>query len=169
MENQTEELPVFDFDAFRKTKYEPRELTLEVKSFGDTGKSIIWHYTGLDSIGYGKVEEAENEYKRAEKITEAAIKMSGGDPTEMLSAFGYGQKIPATTLKRYVIFELGSREPTKPKSRKDTVDFANAFPADFVKITDAIWAATCMGKSIKKKQNGSGITAQSAPTSASEG
>lgn len=160
----------FDFATFEKQRFEPRKLRLALPHFGDTEETLVWHYTGLDSRGMAMVEEASLNDQKIERIAEAAAAVAAADVSQkqIKELLGIQEKTPASLLRRYAIFEEGSLPPNKPRSRRDTVKFANVYPLEFRKITDAIWTATAMGQAAKKKPSSSGEPEPSEETLPSE-
>ena len=142
----------FDFDGFKKEKYERRTGTAILKSFGDSKETVEWLCQNLDSVDISFVAEAarkNTELKKAKKNNTLEI-------INILSEYlGFDGDKPNEIVQRYVMFERGSVDLPENWKRPDTVKFAFVHPMEFQQIIDKINELTGMG-AVKKKQMNSG-------------
>jgi len=148
-------LSEFSFEAFRKTKFSERTGTVDLANFGDTEAPVVWHIRGLDAVDMAVIEDSAALNRSISTIIDSAAAAAGGDPKAQADtvkeALGIGQSVPAGLVREYVIFELGSIEPTKPRDRQDVIKFAKIYPVEFKRVVREIMALTGLGGVAKKK------------------
>ena len=64
---------------------------------------------------------------------------------------GKKKETPASVIRSYATFEMGSVEPFKPRNRQDTVKIADRAPVFFSKVVEKINVLSSMGQAVKKK------------------
>lgn len=149
----------FDAAKFEAAAFVPRTAQIEVPalaSFFDDGEPAIWHVRGLNTNQLHQAMEAGKRQGTIESIV-AAITKSGDMAQAVRSALGLSHGTPGEVAKRLEMLVMGSTAPeiTLPVA----VKLAEAFPVEFLELTNAITSLTGQGFDMGKPQAASQPTA----------
>lgn len=150
----------FDVDRFDRAELKPRTEVVEVEAlaafFGD-GEPAQWTVRGLSATEFHRAMEAGKRQSSVEAIVKAIA--SGGDQAQAVrKALGLSADTPGEIAKRLEMLVMGS---VSPKVELPTaVKLAEAFPIEFLSLTNRITELTGKGADLVKPE------AASQPTTA---
>lgn len=140
----------FNVDRFERAQLKPRTEAVPVPGladFFDKDAPAEWHVRGLTSIELNNAMEAGKRQASIESIVKAMAQ--GGDQVEaMRKALGLTKDTPGEIAKRLEMLVCGSVEPkiTLPQA----VKLAEAFPVEFLQLTNKITELTGKGAELVK-------------------
>lgn len=142
----------FQADRFERAQFVPRRASVPVgalAAFFDEGKPAVWEVRGLSSSELHRALEAGKRQGSIEQIVRAIA--GGGDQAEAVrSALGLSKDTPGEIAKRLEMLVMGS---TAPKIELPTaVKLAEAFPIEFLSITNRITELTGQGFDLVKPE-----------------
>jgi len=140
----------FHADRFERAKLAPRRETLDVPALAawfDEGEPARWTVRGLTSTELHNALEAGKRQSSIESIVKA-ISASGDQAQAIRKALGLAGDTPGEIAKRLEMLVAGSVEPaiTLPTA----VKLAEAFPIEFLLLTNAITNLTGQGADLGK-------------------
>ncbi len=140
----------FDADRFERAKFAPRTRVLDVESlaafFGE-GEAPTWTVRGLTSNELHAAMEASARQRGIEAVVQAISK--GGDQSQAVrEALGLSTKTPGEIAKRLEMLVMGSVCPVIALPL--AVKLAEAFPIEFLTLTNAISELTGQGADVIK-------------------
>lgn len=140
----------FDAERFERAKFVPRTRVLDVESlaefFGE-GEAPTWTVRGLTSNELHAAMEASVRQRGVEAVVKAIA--SGADQTQAVrDALGLSTKTPGEIAKRLEMLTTGSVSPSI--SLPVAVKLAEAFPIEFLTLTNAISELTGQGADVVK-------------------
>lgn len=158
----------FNQKAFLKTKWQPRIEDVPVpdlQAFFLEGEAAAWKVRGLTGQELGRADEAADRSKTMIAIIEGLAGTSSKEKTDaMKELLGVGGNAPKDIAKRLEHLVMGSVEPSCTMDL--AVRLCEAFPVEFLRITNKIIELTGMGQ-MPGKQTPSGGTQASGQASPS--
>ena len=151
----------FNADKFERAKFEARRAKVPVPAladFFDEGDSV-WEVRGLSAAELHKAIEASKRQGSIEAIVKA-IAANQDQAGAIRSALGLTKDTPGEIAKRLEMLVMGSVSPTI--QLPTAVKLAEAFPIEFMTMTNEITVLTGKGAEMVKPQ------AASQPTTVSE-
>lgn len=148
----------FDSERFERAKFEARRTKVPVVAlapfFGDD-ESPEWEVRGLSSVELHRALEAGRRQSSVETIVKA-IAANGDQAAAVRKALGLSKDVPGEMAKRLEMLVMGSISPaiTLPQA----VKLAEAFPIEFLTITNEITDLTGRGFDLVKPQAASQTT-----------
>ena len=142
----------FDVERFDRAELKPRTEVVEVEAlaafFGD-GEPAQWTVRGLTATELHRAMEAGKRQNSVEAIVKAIA--SGGDQTAAVrKALGLTADTPGEIAKRLEMLVMGS---VSPKVELPTaVKLAEAFPVEFLSLTNSITDLTGKGADLVKPE-----------------
>lgn len=152
----------FNADKFERAKFEPRRARVAVPAladFFDDGETPEWEVRGLSAVELHKAIEASKRQGSIEAIVKA-IAANQDQAGAIRSALGLTKDTPGEIAKRLEMLVMGSVAPTI--ELPTAVKLAEAFPIEFLTLTNEITDLTGKGAEMVKPQ------AASQPTTACE-
>lgn len=148
----------FAADRFESTKFEPRKARVPVPAlalFFDEGETPEWEVRGLSSAELHRALEAGRRQGSVEAIVRA-IASTGDQAAAIRRALGLTKDTPSEIAKRLEMLVAGSVAPvvTLPQA----VKLAEAFPIEFLQITNEITDLTGKGFDLVKRAAASETT-----------
>jgi hypothetical protein len=142
----------FSVDKFERAKFAPRTQDVEVEalaSFFDEGEKPVWTVRGLSSSELNRALEASKRQQSLETIVKAIAQ--GGDQAQNIRrAIGLTSDTPGEIAKRLEMLVMGS---VSPKIELPVaVKLAEAFPIDFLTLTNTISELTGKGADLVKPE-----------------
>jgi hypothetical protein len=149
----------FDAAKFEAAQFVPRTEEISVPAlahFFSEGEPAVWRVRGLNTNQLHQAMEAGKRQTTIESIV-AAITKSGDMAQAVRSALGLSHGTPGEVAKRLEMLVMGSVSPevTLPVA----VKLAEAFPVEFLELTNAITTLTGQGFDMGKPQAASPQTA----------
>lgn len=143
----------FKASQFERAKFEPRRETVEVPTLAawfDEGEPAQWVVRGLSSSELHVALQAEQRNSSVETIVRA-ISANGDQATTIRKALGLAGDTPGEIAKRLEMLVAGSVEPkiTLPIA----VKLAEAFPIEFLLLTNAITRLCGQGAEVGKPES----------------
>lgn len=140
----------FKVDSFDRAEFTPRRASVPVDAlaaFFDEGEPAVWQVRGLSSAELHRALEAGKRQGSIEQIVRAIA--GGGDQAEAVrAALGLSKDTPGEIAKRLEMLVMGS---VAPKVELPTaVKLADAFPIEFLSITNKITELTGQGFDLVK-------------------
>lgn len=141
----------FDVDKFDRAELKPRTEVVEVEAlaafFGDEPPQ--WTVRGLSATELHRAMEAGKRQSSVEAIVKAIA--SGGDQAQAVrKALGLSADTPGEIAKRLEMLVMGS---VSPKVELPTaVKLAEAFPIEFLSLTNRITELTGKGADLVKPE-----------------
>ena len=150
----------FDLERFERAKFAPRQQNVPVEALADffaEGEAPVWVVRGLSANELHRAMEAATRQKSVEAVVRAIA--AGGDQVQAVrQALGLTADTPGEIAKRLEMLVMGS---VAPKLELPTaVKLAEAFPVEFLSLTNTITELTGKGSDLVKP------AAASQPTSA---
>ena len=142
----------FDADRFERTEFRPRTARVPVPAlahfFGD-GEPAEWEVRGLTATELHKAIEAGRRQNSIDSIVKA-IAANSDQTSAIRKALGLSKDTPGEIAKRLELLVLGSVAPvvTLPQA----VRLAEAFPVEFLSLTNEITELTGKGFDTVKPQ-----------------
>lgn len=152
----------FNADKFERAKFEARRAKVPVPAlvdFFDEGESPVWEVRGLSAVELHKAIEASKRQGSIEAIVKA-IAANQDQAGAIRSALGLTKDTPGEIAKRLEMLVMGSVAPAI--ELPTAVKLAEAFPIEFLTLTNEITDLTGKGAEMVKPQ------AASQPTTVSE-
>jgi hypothetical protein len=154
----------FDANRFVEADLAPRTEDVpvpELAAFYDEGESPVWRVRALTANEVQRAATAKDRLLREGALLDA---ISSGSRTEMAEELArvLGRKaedVEPETARRMEILMAGSVAPEC--SLEMAGRLADAFPIQFITLTNRILALTGQGAEIGKKSTGSGLTTAS--------
>jgi hypothetical protein len=140
----------FKVDSFDRAEFTARRASVPVDAlaaFFDQGEPAVWQVRGLSSAELHRALEAGKRQGSIEQIVRAIA--GGGDQAEAVrAALGLSKDTPGEIAKRLEMLVMGS---VAPKVELPTaVKLAEAFPIEFLSITNKITELTGQGFDLVK-------------------
>ncbi len=140
----------FNAEQFERAQFAPRRASVSVDAlaaFFPEGEPAVWEVRGLSSAELHRALEAGKRQGSIEQIVRAIA--GGGDQAEAVrSALGLTKDTPGEIAKRLEMLVMGS---VAPKIELPTaVKLAEAFPIEFLSITNRITELTGQGFDLVK-------------------
>jgi hypothetical protein len=150
----------FSAERFERAKFEARRQRVQVDAlaaFFDDGEPAVWEVRGLSSAELHRALEASRRQDSVESIVKA-IAASGDQAEAVRRALGLSKGTPGEIAKRLEMLVMGSVAPVV--ELPIAVKLAEAFPIEFLSLTNAITELTGKGFDLVKPE------AASQPTTA---
>ena len=164
----------FDLAAFRKAKFQQREEDVPLSGLtaagfggydgeGDeaTPKLVVFRVRGLTSQELAKAEqEAEN----SQVLVKVAERLAGSEAEKvqaLMDGLGLGDETPKALAKKLAHVQMAV--VSEDLKLQDVVRIADAFPMDFLELSNQIYNLTGKGKVAQVKRKPSGKTQTSKP------
>ena len=140
----------FNADKFERASFEARRTRVLVSAlaqFFDDGEKPEWEVRGLSATELHKAIEAGRRQGSIDSIVKA-IAANGDQASAVRKALGLSKDVPGEIAKRLEMLVLGSVSPavTLPQA----VKLAEAFPVDFLSLTNEITDLTGQGFDLVK-------------------
>lgn len=140
----------FDLDRFERAKFAPRQQNVPVEALADffaEGEAPVWVVRGLSANELHRAMEAATRQKSVEAVVRAIA--AGGDQVQAVrQALGLTADTPGEIAKRLEMLVMGS---VAPKLELPTaVKLAEAFPVEFLSLTNTITELTGKGSDLVK-------------------
>lgn len=164
----------FNLDAFRKAKFEERTEDVPLPGLtsggfggyegqGDnaTAKAVVFRIRGLTS---DELARADQEADNSKVLAKVAERLSGTESERvqaLMDGLGLGNGTPAALAKKLAHIQMAVVDPEL--KIQDVVRLADAYPTDFLELSNRIYALTGKGKVAQVKRKPSGKTAASKP------
>lgn len=143
---------MFDAERFERAQFTPRRATVPVDAlaaFFDEGAPAVWHVRGLSSSELHRALDAGKRQGSIEQIVRA-IAGSGDQAEAVRAALGLTKDTPGEIAKRLEMLVMGS---VVPKIELPTaVKMAEAFPIEFLSVTNKITELTGQGFDLVKPE-----------------
>jgi len=140
----------FDLDRFERAKFAPRQQSVPVEALADffaEGESPVWVVRGLSANELHRAMEAATRQKSVEAVVRAIA--AGGDQVQAVrQALGLTADTPGEIAKRLEMLVMGSVAPTIELPL--AVKLAEAFPVEFLSLTNTITELTGKGSDLVK-------------------
>ena len=140
----------FQAERFERAQFAPRRSSVPVEAladfFGD-GEPAVWEVRGLSSAELHRALEAGKRQGSIEQIVRA-IAASGDQAEAVRSALGLTKDTPGEIAKRLEMLVMGSESPKV--ELPVAVKLAEAFPIEFLSITNRITELTGQGFDLVK-------------------
>ena len=152
----------FNAEKFERSKFEARRAKVPVPAlsdFFDEGETPEWEVRGLSAVELHKAMEAGKRQGSIEAIVKA-IAANQDQAGAVRKALGLTKDTPGEIAKRLEMLVMGSVAPAV--SLPVAVKLAEAFPIEFLTLTNEITDLTSKGAEMVKPQ------AASQPTTVSE-
>jgi hypothetical protein len=140
----------FAADRFERAAFEPRRLAVDVDAlaqFFDDGEKPVWEVRGLSSSELHRALEAGKRQGSVEQIVRA-ITATGDQAAAVRAALGLSKDTPGEIAKRLEMLVMGSVAPVI--ELPVAVKLAEAFPIEFLTLTNAISELTGQGYDLVK-------------------
>ena len=142
----------FDLDRFERAKFAPRQQNVPVEALADffaEGEAPVWVVRGLSANELHRAMEAATRQKSVEAVVRAIA--AGGDQVQAVrQALGLTADTPGEIAKRLEMLVMGS---VAPKLELPTaVKLAEAFPVEFLSLTNTITELTGKGSDLVKPE-----------------
>jgi len=140
----------FHADRFESTHFEARRARVAVPAlapFFDEGEEASWEVRGLNSTELHKALEASRRQSSVEAIVRA-IAATGDQADTIRRALGLTKDTPGEVAKRLEMLVAGSVSPTI--TLPQAVKLAEAFPIEFLQLTNEISELTGKGYDVAK-------------------
>ena len=164
----------FDLAAFRKAKFQARVEDCPLPGLTSAGfagydgegdnakpKPVVFRVRGLTAQELAKAEQEADNSKLLAKVAE---KLAGTDSERaqaLLDGLGLGDDTPQALAKKLVHVQLAVVEPEL--KLQDVVRIADAYPTDFLELSNQVYMLTGRGKVAQVKPKPSGKTQASKP------
>jgi hypothetical protein len=140
----------FSSDKFDRAKLEARRQRVEVEAlaaFFDPGERPEWEVRGLSASELHRALEAGRRQQSVESIVKA-ITASGDQASAVRRALGLSKDTPGEIAKRLEMLVMGSTAPVI--ELPTAVKLAEAFPIEFLSLTNTISELTGKGYDLVK-------------------
>ena len=142
----------FNAEKFERSKFEARRAKVPVPAlsdFFDEGETPEWEVRGLSAVELHKAIEASKRQGSIEAIVKA-IAANQDQAGAIRSALGLTKDTPGEIAKRLEMLVMGSVAPAV--SLPTAVKLAEAFPIEFLTLTNEITDLTGKGADLVKPQ-----------------
>lgn len=142
----------FNAEKFERAKLEPRRAKVPVPAlaaFFDEGETPEWEVRGLSAVELHKAMEAGKRQGSIESIVKA-IAANQDQAGAVRKALGLTKDTPGEIAKRLEMLVMGSVAPAV--SLPVAVKLAEAFPIEFLQLTNEISDLTGRGADLVKPQ-----------------
>lgn len=142
----------FNAEKFERSKFEARRAKVPVPAlsdFFDEGETPEWEVRGLSAVELHKAMEAGKRQGSIEAIVKA-IAANQDQAGAVRKALGLTKDTPGEIAKRLEMLAMGSVAPTV--SLPVAVKLAEAFPIEFLQLTNEISDLTGRGADLVKPQ-----------------
>ena len=140
----------FDLDRFERAKFAPRQQNVPVEALADffaEGEAPVWVVRGLSANELHRAMEAATRQKSVEAVVRAIA--AGGDQVQAVrQALGLTADTPGEIAKRLEMLVMGSVAPKLELPL--AVKMAEAFPVEFLSLTNTITELTGKGSDLVK-------------------
>ena len=142
----------FDLDRFERAKFAPRQQNVPVEALADffaEGEAPVWVVRGLSANELHRAMEAATRQKSVEAVVRAIA--AGGDQVQAVrQALGLTADTPGEIAKRLEMLVMGSVAPKIELPA--AVKLAEAFPVEFLSLTNTITELTGKGSDLVKPE-----------------
>lgn len=142
--------PGFDLARFAQAEFRPRTQRVPVpglQAFFAPGSPAEWEVASLNATQLHNAIEAKQRQAVVASVVDA-IASSGDRAQEVRKALGLAGEVPGEVVKRLEMLVAGS---VAPKVDMPTaVKLANAFPVEFLQLTNTILEITGQGHDLVK-------------------
>ena len=138
----------FDAAKFERSKFEPRRSRVAVPAlaaFFEDGEEVVFDVRGLSSNELHRALEAGKRQGSIESIVKA-LAASGDQAQALRKAIGLTNDTPGEIAKRLEMLVMGCVAPTLELPA--AVKLAEAFPIEFLSLTNTISELTGQGYSL---------------------
>lgn len=145
----------FNAEKFERSKFEARRAKVPVPAlsdFFDEGETPEWEVRGLSAVELHKAMEAGKRQGSIEAIVKA-IAANQDQAGAVRKALGLTKDTPGEIAKRLEMLVMGSVAPAV--SLPVAVKLAEAFPIEFLQLTNDISELTGKGAELVKPQSAS--------------
>lgn len=142
----------FNAEKFERSKFEARRAKVPVPAlsdFFDEGETPEWEVRGLSAVELHKAMEAGKRQGSIEAIVKA-IAANQDQASAVRKALGLTKDTPGEIAKRLEMLVMGSVAPAV--SLPVAVKLAEAFPIEFLQLTNEISDLTGRGADLVKPQ-----------------
>lgn len=164
----------FDLAAFRRAKFQPREQAVPLAGLtaagfggyegeGDQAQPVpvVFKVRGLTADELARADQEADNSKLLVKVAERLAGSEAEKAQALLDGLGLGTETPQALAKKLAHVQMGVVEPLL--KIQDVVRLADAYPTDFLELSNHIYALTGQGKVAQVKRKPSGKTAASRP------
>ena len=140
----------FDLERFERAKFEPRRKVVAVESLADffpEGETPEWEIRGLTANELHRAMEASRRQGSMEAIVKA-MSANADQVATMRKALGLTTDTPGEIAKRLEMLVMGSLAPVI--ELPVAVKLAEAFPVEFLQLTNEITELTGKGSEMGK-------------------
>ena len=142
----------FDLERFERSKFAFRQQSVPVEALADffaEGESPVWVVRGLSANELHRAMEAATRQKSVEAVVRAIA--AGGDQVQAVrQALGLTADTPGEIAKRLEMLVMGSVAPKIELPA--AVKLAEAFPVEFLSLTNTITELTGKGSDLVKPE-----------------
>lgn len=165
----------FDLANFRKAKFQERVEDVPLSGLtasgfggyegeGDTAKPIpvVFRVRGLTSEELANADQQADNSKLLAKMAEKLAGTEAEKVEALMEGLGLGGKTPQALAKKLAHVQMAVVEPEL--KHQDVVRIADAFPTDFLELSNQIYGLTGKGKvaAVKRKPSGKSRTSKPA-------
>ena len=164
----------FDLAAFRKAKFQQREQDVPLSGLtaagfggydgeGDdaTPKPVVFRVRGLTSQELAKAEQESDNSQLMAKVAERLAGSESEKVQALIDGLGLGDDTPRALTKKLMHVQMAV--VSQDLKLQDVVRIADAFPTDFLELSNQIYNLTGKGKVAQVKRKPSGKTTASKP------
>lgn len=140
----------FDAEKFQQTRFAPRQAAVPVDAlaaFFDEGEAPVWTVRGLTATELHRALDAGKRQGSVQAIVEALAR-SGDQAQAVRRALGLTADTPGEIAKRIEMLVMGSVQPKIEQPA--AVKLAEAFPIEFLALTNEISTLTGQGADVVK-------------------
>lgn len=141
----------FNVEAFESAEFSPRQKSVSVPALAGFFDSPPYEWTvrGLTAAEIHRAMEAAQRNRDLGKVAEA-ISRGGVQVQEIRDALGLSEKVPGEIAKRIDMLAIGSVDPVI--SQTVAVKLAEAFPIEFLQLTNTITELSGEGAEMGKPE-----------------
>ncbi|MBY6032191.1 hypothetical protein KUV59_03355 [Marinobacter daepoensis] len=158
----------FDLAAFRKAKFQPREQDVPMAGLtaggfgGYEGEGeaqpvpVVFKVRGLTADELARADQEADNSKLLVKVAERLAGSEAEKAQALLDGLGLGDDTPQALAKKLAHVQMAVVEPQL--KIQDVVRIADAYPTDFLEVSNHIYHLTGQGKVAQVKRRPSGKT-----------
>lgn len=159
----------FDLAAFRKAKFQPREQDVPLAGLtaggfggyegeGNDAKPVpvVFKVRGLTADELARADQEADNSKLLVKVAERLAGSEAEKAQALLDGLGLGDDTPQALAKKLAHVQMAVVEPQL--KIQDVVRIADAYPTDFLELSNQIYSLTGQGKVAQVKRRPSGKT-----------
>lgn len=164
----------FDLAAFRKAKFQPREEDVPLAGLTAAGFGgyegegndaqpvpVVFKVRGLTAEELARADQEADNSKLLVKVAERLAGSESERAQALMDGLGLGDGTPQALAKKLAHAQLAVVSPAL--KIQDVVRIADAYPMDFLELTNHIYNLTGQGKVAQVKRKPSGKSQASKP------